>query len=114
MEWNGKQLIINGKRIGNMTSDGMFIMHKKAIGKFRLYDGWGLGQHIITDLCRRECRGIQMLVEGDDGKLSYTLYVSPQKWLQRGLVYHNPKLHEKQLILPETSFDKKVMATLEV
>lgn len=127
--WNGKQITIpdlkvkRNYKIGFLTQDRVFIMHRKLKGKFKLYDGWGLNKEVLLDLSQKFCREIRMFVWDDLPEpigrkkrvLKYILVTTPEKWLAKGIPYLNEKLNnEFQLILSEANFDKKIISDVEV
>lgn len=127
--WNGKQITIpnlktkKNHRIGFLTKDRVFIMHRRLERKFRIYDGWGLNKEVLLDLSQKFCREIRMFVwdtlpEPIGRKkivLKYILVTTPEKWLSKGIPYLNEKLNnEFQLILNEANFDKKIVCGVEI
>lgn len=125
--WNGKQFTIPSLkkpsrkyRIGFLTKDRIFIMHRQAKGIFRLYNGWGVNKEILNDLSQKHCREIRMFVwerNVQTGKrvLKYILTTTPDRWIQKGIPYTNEKLNnEFQLILTEANFDRKIIAGADV
>lgn len=118
--WNGKLITIPNlktkklNRIGFLTKDRVFIMHRKIEGKFRIYDGWGLNKEVLVDLSQKNCREIRMFVK-EGNKIKYILITTPERWMQKGIPYINEKLNnEFQLILPESHFDKKIISGVEI
>jgi hypothetical protein len=111
---SGKQIKIKGKFIG-ILDNGIFVAERKLHKKFRLYNGWGLSRTLINQLVQVGAKRIIFKIKDEESKiLVYTLEVTPINWQNRGIPYHNPALKEDQFVLPETSFDRKVIPSLRV
>jgi hypothetical protein len=109
---HGKEIKIKGNRVGHLDQ-GIFIADRQVKRKFRLHNGWGLSKLLLQELEGIHAKNILFRIK-DETDLVYTLEVSPSNWIRKGIDYFNPALQEVQLILPETSFDKKVFSNVRV
>jgi len=108
----GKQIKIKGHFIG-FLDQGIFIAERQLKRKFRLYDGWGLSRQLIYELFSVGSKKIIFRIK-DEEQLVYILETSPLNWQRKGIEYFNPALQENQLVLPETSFDRKILSSVRI
>jgi hypothetical protein len=109
---NGKQIRIKNHMVG-LLDNGIFIAERQLKKKFRIHSGWGISKLLLVELDGVHAKKILFKIK-DEADLVYSLEVTPRNWLNRGIEYHNPALDEDQLVLPETSFDRKIPVSLKV
>ena len=108
----GKDIKIKGHFVG-FLDQGIFVAERQLRKKFRLHNGWGLSKQLIHELFSVGAKKILFRIK-DEEQLVYTLETSPLNWERKGIDYFNPTLQENQLILTETSFDRKILSSVRV
>lgn len=99
----GKQVMWRGRKLGYLTSDLIFVTHRKQKHLFRMHKGWGMAEELLKELLDVKCGEIRLIESRDNG--DERIYITtPEKWMN-GIPYDNRKF-EPQRILPIKNFTK--------
>lgn len=80
-----KQISVLNRQAGNLRDDGVFVTHRGKEHVFRKFNGFGMSFKVLKELVDLRCRKIVIVF--NDGYEEVVYKVSPEDFLDKGLVY---------------------------
>lgn len=94
------QLMYLGRPVGKFRSDRTYITYRDKNTYFRKFKGFGMSYGLLQKLIKLRCRRIVLIY--DDGETKKKYITTPNKFLDKSIIYKNN--YDNQRILPTKEF----------